>query len=82
MKKLQPTEYTYASARIRALENRMVGRERTEILIESRNAAEVMDRLAEYGLTLPASEGEVITGEAMGTARESMLLDAMHQSRH
>ena len=80
MKKLQPTEYTYASARIRALENRMVGRERTEILIESRNAAEVMDRLAEYGLTLPAPEGEVIAGEAMGTARESMLLDVLRRA--
>ena len=50
MKKRQPTEYAYASARIRALENRMVGRERMERLLESRDGDEVMERLAEYGL--------------------------------
>lgn len=50
MKKRQPTEYAYASARIRALENRMVGRERVERLLEARDGDEVMERLAEYGL--------------------------------
>ena len=35
MKKLQPTEYMYASARIRALENRLIGRERMAMMIEN-----------------------------------------------
>ena len=78
MKKIQPTEYTYASARIRALENRMVGRERIEALIEARNTAEAMDRLAEYGLTLPELAGE--SGEALGAAREAMLLAVLREA--
>ena len=78
MKKIQPTEYTYASARIRALENRMVGRERIEALIEARNTAEAMDRLAEYGLTLPEIAGE--SGEALGAAREAMLLAILREA--
>ena len=79
MKKLQPTEYTYASARIRALENRMVGRERIDALAEARNADEVMDRLAEYGLTLPDVEG-IPDGEAQGVARERMLLSVLREA--
>ena len=49
MKRIQPTEYMYASARIRALENRLVGRERMDLLIDARSSEEVMDRLAEFG---------------------------------
>ncbi len=77
MKKLQPTEYTYASARIRALENRMVGRERMELLVVARTSDEVMDRLAEYGLTPPDVEGDIPVGEAQSAAREGMLLAAL-----
>ena len=82
MKKLQPTEYTYASARIRALENRMVGRERIGLLLEARNADEVMDRLAEYGLTPPDSEPDAALpmGEAQSAAREGMLLEVLRQA--
>ena len=81
MKKLQPTEYTYASARIRALENRMVGRERMEQLVEARTSDEVMDRLAEYGLTPPDSEPDVSAlGEARSAAREGMLLAVLRKA--
>jgi len=77
MKKLQPTEYTYASARIRALENRMVGREGMEALIEAKNTDEVMARLAEYGLTPSEVEvGEPLAETANG-AREGMLLKVL-----
>ena len=66
MKKLQPTEYMYASARIRSLENRIVGRERMELLMEARSSDEVMDRLAEYGLKLPENpDGSAPVGEAL-----------------
>ncbi len=79
MKRLQPTEYTYASARIRALENRMVGRERIDALVDARTADEVMDRLAEYGLTPPDTEG-VPAGEAKSAAREGMLLAVLREA--
>ena len=80
MKKLQPTEYTYASARIRSLENRLVGRERTEILIESRTPDEVMDRLAEYGYTPAETDGSTPVGEAVSAAREAMLLAVLGEA--
>lgn len=81
MKTLQPTEYLYASARIRSMENRLVGRERTEILIESRTAGEVMDRLAEFGIK-PAEEAEhlIPAGEAVSAAREAMLLAVLREA--
>ena len=79
MKKLQPTEYMYASARVRGLENDLVGRERLELLTECRSAEEVMDRLAEYGLTLPESDAPV-TGENWGQLRELMLLAALQKA--
>lgn len=83
MKKLQPTEYMYASARIRALENRLVGRERIELLIEARSADEVMDRLTEFGLSPAESDAEASTlsaGEAQSRAREEMLLAVLREA--
>lgn len=79
MKKRQETEYTYASARIRALENRMVGRERIDQMVDARDANEVMDKLAEYGLTPPEVEG-VPAGEAQSAAREGMLLAILREA--
>lgn len=86
MKKMQATEYMYASARIRALENRLVGRERMEVLIDARSADEVMDRLAEYGYA-PAEEAEgntamgaALAGEARSRAREGMLLAILREA--
>ena len=77
MKTLRPTEYMYASARIRSLENRLVGRERTEILMESRTPNEVMERLAEYGYTpAESADGSAPAGEEISAAREAMLLAA------
>ena len=83
MKKLQPTEYMYASARLRAMENRLVGRERIELLLEARSSAEAMERLAEYGLTLAEADTEVSvtpSGEALGRAREEMLLRVLREA--
>lgn len=79
MKTLQPTEYMYASARIRALENRLVGRERMEVLIDARSADEVMDRLAEYGVALPETEGGAPAATA-GDRREEMLLAVLSEA--
>ncbi len=82
MKKLQPTEYMYASARIHALENRLVGRERMELLIEARSADEVMDRLAEFGLSPAETEDATAlpAGEAQSRAREGMLLAVLREA--
>lgn len=79
MKKLQATEYMYASARIRAMENRLVGRERIDVLVDARSSEDVMSKLAEYGVS-PAEEGEgntPTTGESLSRARESMLLSLL-----
>ena len=74
MKKLQPTEYMYASARMRAMENRLIGRERIELLVEARSSDEVMDKLAEFGLAPTETDGDpaaLPAGEAQSRARES-----------
>ncbi|MBQ9151438.1 MAG: V-type ATPase subunit, partial [Clostridia bacterium] len=83
MKKLQPTEYMYASARMRALENRLVGRERMELLIEARSSDEVMDRLAEYGISPAETDTEAVAvpaGEARSRALEGMLLAILREA--
>ncbi len=75
MKKLQATEYMYASARIRAMENRLVGKERIDVLVDSKTGEDVMAKLAEYGIS-PANQGDgaVRADEAVGYGREEMLL--------
>lgn len=77
MKKQQATEYMYASARIAALENRMVGKERVNALLEAKGRAEVMARLGELGeaYRLPASAegGTALDGETVSAATEEML---------
>ena len=83
MKRLQPTEYMYASARMRALENRLVGRERMELLIDARSSEEVMDRLAEFGLSPAEMDGETTAlplGDAQSRAREGMLLAVLREA--
>ena len=80
MKRLQDTEYMYASSRVRALENRLVGRERMEALIEARNADEVLSRLAEYGLTVPTDEAAVTPEQAEEQMLLGLLRDAYRES--
>ncbi len=74
MKKTQPTEYMYASARVRAMERRIIGRERMEALLDTRTSEEAVARLVEYGLTLP--EGDMLPT----AAREGMLLSALREA--
>ena len=80
MKKLQPTEYTYASARIRSLENRIVGRERMEILMESKSVEEALERLSEYGCITAEEDAPVIAGESVSATREAMLLSVLRDA--
>lgn len=58
-KKVQSTAYTYASARIRALENGIVGRDRIAQLAEAASIDELYARLEEYGVALVRDEGGV-----------------------
>ena len=78
-KPLQSTEYMYGSARIRALENRMVGRERMDALVEAKSTEEVLARLAEYGIS-PTGEGEDAATAATSKAREEMLLSVLRSA--
>ena len=50
--KYKNTDYMYASARVRALEGRIVGRERLERMLEARSSAEILSSLGEYGFEL------------------------------
>lgn len=78
MRKQQATDYMYASARISALENHMVGKERIGVLTEAKDRHEVMARLSEFGemYRLPTSaEGQGADGEHMAT--EKMLLSLL-----
>ncbi len=77
VKKAIPTEYMYASARLRALERHIVGRERVAALMECRTEDEVMARLAEYGIIPESGSADAADGEAQSAAREGMLLDIL-----
>ena len=85
--KQQPTDYMYSSARTRALENRMIGRERMAALVEAKSVTEVMARLAEYGVTPGGGERGLGTaavsaagGEAESQRREAMLLKLLREA--
>lgn len=71
--KYRNTDYMYASARIRALEGRIAGRERLERMLEARSSAEILSSLGEHGFLL-------IRGGADGTGellREATLASAL-----
>ncbi len=72
MKKYSETDYLYGSSRIRALENRMVGREKLAALMEARSVGEVMARMAEFGLTGADERGDA-SREGETCDREEML---------
>ncbi len=76
MKKLQPTEYMYASSRLRALERRLIGRERLDALVECHTVREVMARLDEYGV-MP-TEG----AETLSAAERERMLTALLAEAH
>lgn len=65
-----PTEFLYAGARIRAMENGLVGRERLNSLAELRSQEEIFAALASYGL-------ETVTGADGNPDAEATLLTAL-----
>jgi V/A-type H+-transporting ATPase subunit C len=59
-------DYLYSSARVRALENRLVGRERMALLPDEEGTAGVWNRLAEYGIEpLRDADGAILREESL-----------------
>lgn len=60
------TEYLYATARFRALEAGLVGKDRIEQLADAANAAEIFARLEEFGVALVRdASGEVLAEQTL-----------------
>ena len=68
--KYQATDYMYGSARVRALETKIVGRERIERMLEARSSGEILASLGEHGF-------EVVRNEAGEILREETLMSAL-----
>lgn len=58
-KKPQSTAYMFASARVRVLENGLIGKDRIAQLVEASSVDELYARLEEYGVTLVRKDGSV-----------------------
>lgn len=70
----QQTAYMYASARVRALETRIIGRERIEQLADAPGMDELYARLGEFGVTLVRdARGRVLDEPTL----QGILKDAM-----
>lgn len=66
LKSPKQTEYLYATARFRALEAGLVGKDRIEQLADAANAAEIYARLEEFGVALVRDEsGEVLAEQTL-----------------
>ena len=74
-------DYLYGSARVRALENRLIGRERMGLLPDERDAASIWARLCEYGIEpVRGADGAILREESLlsilqgayGAVREMM----------
>ena len=70
--KYRSTDYMYASARVRALEGRIVGRERLERMLEARSSAEILSSLGEFGFELVRAgadgAGEILREPTLASA--------------
>lgn len=67
--KLQPTEYMYGSARVRAMENNILGREKLDFIVDAKSSAEAIAKLAEYGYKSEKKDGsDFYVGADAGSA--------------
>lgn len=73
--KYRDTDYLYGSARVRAMESRLLTREKTEHMLEARSAAEIVAMLPDLGFTLRYA-GEDKSGEFL---REETLLTVLSE---
>ncbi|MBQ8140315.1 MAG: V-type ATPase subunit [Clostridia bacterium] len=62
--KYKDTDFMYSSARVRALENSLIGKEKLEHMLDSRNASDIIDSLSDFGFeTVKAENGTDIKRE-------------------
>ena len=74
----QQSAYMYATSRMRALENGIVGRERIEHLADAASMDELYARLEEYGVTLIRDErGSVLSEPTLQGILENALKDVL-----
>ena len=71
--KYRDTDYLYGSARVRAMEGRLISRDRIEHMLEARSTEEIVAMLPDLGFTLRYA-GEDKTGDLL---REETLLSAL-----
>ena len=79
-KKPQSTAYMYASARVRALENGIIGRDRIAQLADAASMDELYARLEEYGVTLVRGEGGVQIEPTLGGVLKHALTDVLESA--
>ncbi len=72
--KYRNTDYMYASARIRALEGHIAGRERLERMLEARSSEEILSSLGEYGFSPVRTGADGTSGRIL---REPTLASAL-----
>lgn len=65
------TDFMYASARVRSLENSVISREKTERLLEAKTSSDIIAALPEYGFEL------IRKGEDESILREETLLSVL-----
>ena len=71
--KYKDTDFMYASARVRALENSVISREKTEHLLEAKTPSDIIAALPEYGF-------EIIRKGDDGILREETLLSVLQKA--
>ncbi len=76
-RKPQSTAYMYASARVRALENGLIGKDRIAQLADAANMDELYARLEEYGVTLVRDESGVQIESVLGGILKQALTDVL-----
>lgn len=60
--KIKYTDYLYAAARIRAMENKLIGAEKLNALLELRSCREIVAALTSFGVGEGVADGEGIDG--------------------
>ncbi len=71
--KYKETDYMYGSARVRALEGLLVGRERLEHMLEAKSSSDILASLPDYGFELIYDR----EGESESLRREDSLLSVL-----
>lgn len=73
--KYNPTDFMYASTRVRALENSVITRERTEHLLEAKSSDDILASLGDLGFEIiradGAQDGEILREESLLSALDA-----------